>query len=92
MGIFETITNGFCGVEIGGIGTKMSILALLVSEMWRFYHFWGVLRHTLLPLGPNFGVIDNWECLKTIRNGLSGVENGGIGTKMSTLVLLVSEI
>ena len=79
-------------MEIGGIGTKMSILALLVSEMWRFYHFWGVMRPILLPLGPNFGVIDNWECLKIIRNGLSGVENGGIGTKMSTLVLLVSEI
>jgi hypothetical protein len=32
--MFETITTGLSEVENGGIGTKMSILALLVPEIW----------------------------------------------------------
>ena len=32
--MFETIINKLSGVENGRIGTKMSILALLVSEIW----------------------------------------------------------
>ena len=32
--MFETIINELSGVENGRIGTKMSILALLVSEIW----------------------------------------------------------
>ena len=58
--MFETIINGLCRVKNGGIVTKMSTLALLVSEIWRFYPFWGVLGPILVALGPNFGVTDNW--------------------------------
>ena len=50
--MFETITTGLSGVENGGIGTKMSILVLLVSEIWLFYPFWVVLGPILPPLGP----------------------------------------
>ena len=50
--------------------------------------FWPIL--TLL--GPNFEVTNNLECKKRIINGLSGVENLGIGTKIRIHVLLVSEI
>ena len=39
-------------------------------------------------LGPNFEVTNNLECKKRIINGLSGVENLGIGTKMRIYVLL----
>ena len=39
--MFETIINGLSELENSGIGTKMSILALLVSEIWWFYLFWG---------------------------------------------------
>ena len=46
---------------------------------------------SLGPLGPNSGVTDNWGVFET-NIGLSGVENGGIGTKISINDLLVSEI
>ena len=61
-----TIINGLCGVENGGIGTKMSTLVLLVSEIRSFYPFGGVLGPILEPQGPNFGVTDNKECLKLL--------------------------
>ena len=64
--MFETIINGLCEVENGRIGTKMSTLVLLVLEIWSFYPFWGVLGPILEPLGPNFGVTDNNECLKLL--------------------------
>ena len=48
--MFETITTGLSGVENGGIGTKMSILALLVSEIWWFYPFWGGLGQFWGPM------------------------------------------
>ena len=57
--MFETIINGLSRVENGGIGTKISILALLVSEIWRFYQFGWVRGPFLGPLEPNFGVTDN---------------------------------
>ena len=30
------------------------------------YPFWVVLGLIFVPLGPNFGVTDNWECLKLL--------------------------
>ena len=66
--------------------TKMNILAYSVSEIWRFYLFCGVWGPILAPLEPNLGIFE------TITNGFCGVEIGGIGTKMSILALLVSEI
>ena len=54
------------GKKNGGIATKMSTLALLVSDIWSFYPFWVVLGPILVPLGPNFGVTDNWGCLKLL--------------------------
>ena len=57
--MFETIINGLHGAENGGIGTKISTLVLLVSEIWSFYPFLGVLAPILEPPGPNFGVTDN---------------------------------
>ena len=64
--MFESIINGLRGVENGRIGTKMSTLVLKVSEIRSFYPFWGVLGPILEPLGPNFGVTDNNECLKLL--------------------------
>jgi len=43
-------------------------------------------------MGRNFGVTNNLECKKLTINGLSGVENWGIGTKMRIHILLVSEM
>ena len=39
--MFNTVINGLCGVENGGMATKISTLAHLVSEIWSFYPFWG---------------------------------------------------
>ena len=64
--MFETFINGLIGLENSGIGTKISIIALLVSEIWWFYQFWVGLGPILGALWPNFGVTDNWECLKLL--------------------------
>ena len=40
--MFETVINRLSEEENRGIGTNLSILALLVSEIWCFYPFWGV--------------------------------------------------
>ena len=53
--MFETIINGLGGVKNGGIGTKMSILALLVLEIWRFCPFWVGLGAILALLAPQKG-------------------------------------
>ena len=53
--MLETIIIGLNGVENGEMGTKMSILALLVSEIWRFYPFWVGLGPVLGPLKPFWG-------------------------------------
>ena len=57
---------GRSGVENGELGTKMSILALLVSKIWRFYPFWVGLGSILKLLEPNFGVTNNLECMKLL--------------------------
>ena len=79
-------------MENGELGTKMSILALLVSKIWRFYPFWVGLGSILKLLEPNFGVTNNLECMKLSQMDSARGKMEGIGTKMSILALLVSEI
>ena len=46
----------------------------------------------MAPPGPKFVATDNLKKLEYIINGLSVVENGGIGTKISILALLIRKI
>ena len=61
--MFETIINGLSGVENGGIGTKMIILTLLVSEIWWFYIFWGVLGPVCHFLDTQYMFFKNYYIL-----------------------------
>ena len=52
----------------------------VVPKIWQFYPFWVGFWPILALLGPNFEITNNLECKKLNINGLSGVENWGIGT------------
>ena len=90
--MFETIINGFSGVKNGGDRNKNEYSSPFSFRNMVILPILGGFGAHSAPLGPNSGVTNNRECFETIINGLSGVENGGIGTKMSTLAILVSEI
>ena len=45
-----------------------------------------------IALGPNFGLPNHFRCLESVIFELSGVENRGVGPKISILVLIVPYI
>ena len=84
----KTTKNELLGVGNGVVGTKTSALALIVSKLHHFTHFGG-------HFGPPGGSIWDMQCSgmsKTTKNALLGVGNGAVGTKTSSLALIVSKL
>ena len=55
------------GVEYGGVGTKMSILAQLVWIIGPFHPFWTIFDAILAPSGQQFWVTNFWIGLKLLK-------------------------
>ena len=51
----ESATNELRGYENRVVGTKISILALLVWKIWSFYSFWTILIFFLVKVVEKIG-------------------------------------
>ena len=77
--MLKNVKNEFSRVENGVVGTKSSILALIVSEIPYFSPFGSHFEPTEAKIWCNQFL----EMLKNVKNEFSRAENGVVGTKIT---------